>query len=620
MNMQNRQEPLDTASHDALQNQRQQMNVVFTGHVDHGKSTVVGRLLADTNSLPDGKLEQIRRDCERNSKPFEYAFLLDALKDEQSQGITIDAARVFFQSDKRDYIIIDAPGHIEFLKNMITGAARAEAAFLVIDADEGIQENSRRHGYLLAMLGIRQVCVMVNKMDLVGYSSQVYNRIVRRFTRFLRSIGLSDAEFIPVSGREGDNISIRRGRMPWWKGATVLELLDRFEKGESLETLPMRMPVTDIYKFTNCDDSRRIIAGTLETGSFREGDEIIFYPSGKKSRVKSIESFNTPPVKEVSAGAATGFTMEEQIYLSRGALACRVDERAPLVGNCLKVSLFWLGREPLLPGREYFLKTGTCKVRCRLTEILKVIDASSLDAQNHKKQVDRHDVAECVLTLQKAVAFDLVMDLPQTSRFVLVDEYEIAGGGIIRGIEDQRQYEDSEKMVRRNLEWENGVITELDRMERYGQRPALILVTGELDGGKKDFAEQLEKKLFALGKAVYYLGYKSLKYGLDADLRGALRRRPVIRDEHIRRISEISRIMLDAGMFFIVKIDNLSEEERDRIQLLMGSSRLKTIWVGRELTTDLEPDWHIKRPENLADHMEEVDRIMEDWELMGELQ
>ena len=408
--------------------------------------------------------------------------------------------------------------------------------------------------------------------------------------------------------------------MPWWKGATVLELLDSFEKSESLEKLPMRLPVTDIYKFTNYGDSRRIIAGTLETGTFREGDEIIFYPSGKKSRVKTIESFNTLPVTEVNAGAATGFTMEEQIYLTRGALACRVDEKAPMVGNCLKVSLFWLGRKPLVEGKEYYLKTGTSKVRCRLTEILKVIDASSLDAQSRKDRVDRHDVAECVLTLQKAVAFDLVMDLPQTSRFVIVDEYEIAGGGIIRGMEDLRQYEDSEKMVRRNLEWENGVITELDRMERYGQRPALILVTGEQGGGKKEFAEQLEKKLFSLGKTVYYLGYKSLQYGLDADLQGALRRRPVIRDEHIRRISEISRIMLDAGMFFIVKIDKLTIEERDRIQLLIGSSRLKTIWVGKDILTDLTPDWHIRRPENLADHMEEVDGIMEDWELMGDMQ
>jgi len=600
---------------------REQMNIVFTGHVDHGKSTVVGRLLADTGSLPEGKMEQIRRECDRNSKPFEYAFLLDALKDEQSQGITIDAARVFFKSDKRDYIIIDAPGHIEFLKNMITGAARAEAAFLVIDADEGIQENSRRHGYLLSMLGIRQVCVLVNKMDLVDYNQQVYNRIVRRFSRFLKSISLPDVEFIPVSGREGDNVYHRMDSMSWWKGPSVLELLDEFKKGESMENLPLRMPVTDIYKFTNFGDSRRIIAGTLETGTLRVGDEVIFYPSGKKSRVRSIESFNTEKLTEAAAGSATGITLEEQIYLSRGALACRVGEMPPKVGNCLKVSLIWLGKEPLVKGREYSLKTGTSKVRCELSEIHKIIDASTLDSQNRKEQVDRHDVADCIFSLQKAIAFDLVLDLPRTSRFVLVDGYEIAGGGIIRDVQDVRQNDYGDQMVRRNLEWENGMVTELDRMQKYQQRPALILVTGNKEGGGKEFAEALEKKLFSMGKTVYYLGYRSLLYGLDADLSDgrSLRRSQIIREEHIRRISEISHIMMDAGLFFIVKMDDLSYEERDLIQLLIGSSRLKTIWVGQTLSTDLEPDWHIRRPDDLEKHMEQVDQIMKDWELMGNI-
>ena len=197
---------------------KEQMNIVITGHVDHGKSTVIGRMLADTGSLPEGKLESVKRNCERNSKPFEYAFLLDALKDEQAQGITIDAARVFFNTEKRDYIILDAPGHIEFLKNMVTGAARAEAAFLVIDADEGIQENSRRHGYLLSMLGIRQLCVIVNKMDLADYSQRVYRQIERKYSRFLKNLDMTDVSFIPVSGREGDNIASLSSNMPWWTG------------------------------------------------------------------------------------------------------------------------------------------------------------------------------------------------------------------------------------------------------------------------------------------------------------------------------------------------------------------------------------------------------------------
>ncbi len=597
---------------------RDQMNIVFTGHVDHGKSTVVGRLLADTDSLPEGKLEQVKRECERNSKPFEYAFLLDALKDEQSQGITIDSARVFFNTEKRDYIIIDAPGHIEFLKNMITGAARAEAAFLVIDADEGVQENSRRHGYLLSMLGIRQLCVLVNKMDLVGYNRQVYNKIVRKYSRFLKNINLTDVNFIPVSGREGDNIFHRGGNMPWWEGGTVLELLDAFKKEKPLDDLPMRMPVTDIYKFTNYDDSRRIIAGTVETGKFKPGDELIFYPSGKKSKIRTVESFNAEVPAAVTAGMATGVTLEEQIYLSRGAVACRSDQLPPKVGSYLKTSLFWLGKEPLVKGKEYMLKNGTSKVRAQLAEITRVIDASSLDTENTQEQVNRHEVAECVFSLQKAIAFDLVEELPQTSRFVLVDGYEIAGGGIIRDVHDHGQTEYGEQLIRRTLEWENGIVTELDRMQTYGQRPALILVSGELNGGKKAFAEKLEKELFSLGKKVYYLGYKSIKFGLDSDLRDgrAERRQQAAREEHIRRIAEIAHIMLDAGLFFIVKIDNLTYEERDLIQLLMGSSRLKTVWVGEKIATDIQPDWHVKRPLAVDEHMKEVQQILVDWELV----
>ena len=206
------------------------MNIVIVGHVDHGKSTVIGRLLADTDSLPQGKLEQVREMCRRNSKPFEYAFLLDALKDERSQGITIDAARCFFKTAKRDYLIIDAPGHIEFLKNMITGASRAEAALLVIDANEGVRENSRRHGYMLKMLGIKQVAVLVNKMDLAGYSEEVFKSIEAEYRIFLEEIGIQAKSFIPVSAMQGDNIASQSSNMTWYTGRTVLEELDALMK------------------------------------------------------------------------------------------------------------------------------------------------------------------------------------------------------------------------------------------------------------------------------------------------------------------------------------------------------------------------------------------------------
>ncbi|MFA6187307.1 MAG: GTP-binding protein, partial [Phycisphaerae bacterium] len=209
---------------------QEQMTIVVIGHVDHGKSTVIGRLMADTNSLPEGKLEDVKNRCARNAKPFEYAFLLDALKDEQTQGITIDSARCFFKSAKRKYIIIDAPGHIEFLKNMISGAARAEAALLVIDAKEGVRENSRRHGYLLSMLGVKQVAVCVNKMDLVDYSQEVFTSIKNEYQEFLDRIGVTPMDFIPLSARNGDNIITKSDKMPWHSGMTVLETVDSFAK------------------------------------------------------------------------------------------------------------------------------------------------------------------------------------------------------------------------------------------------------------------------------------------------------------------------------------------------------------------------------------------------------
>ena len=277
------------------------MNIVIVGHVDHGKSTIIGRMLADTGSLPKGKLEQIKEKCRVNSKPFEYAFLLDALRDEQSQGITIDAARVFFKTQKRDYIIIDAPGHIEFLKNMITGASFAETALLVIDAKEGVKENSIRHGYMLSMLGIKQVVILINKMDLVNYDESVYNKIKEEYTIFLDEIDIIPKTFIPVSGMKGDNIISHTKQISWYNGSTVLEILDEFIAEPSKSAKPLRMPIQDIYKFTNLGDSRRILAGMIETGTLNVGDEITFYPSGKSTKVKSIEGFNQAQRKCVEA-------------------------------------------------------------------------------------------------------------------------------------------------------------------------------------------------------------------------------------------------------------------------------------------------------------------------------
>ena len=408
-----------------MNNKNESMNIVIAGHVDHGKSTVIGRLLADTGSLPEGKLEQVRETCRRNSRPFEYAFLLDALKDEQSQGITIDSARVFFKTEKRHYIIIDAPGHIEFLKNMVTGASHAEAALLVIDANEGVQENSRRHGYMISMLGIRQIVVLVNKMDLVDYKQEVFDSIVAEYTEFLDGIDVKAKAFIPVSGTEGDTIAALTDKIPWYSGQTVLESLDNFKKEPLPVDKPFRMPVQDVYKFTKAGDQRRIIAGTVDTGTVKAGDEVVFYPSGKRSTVKSLERFNSPTPDDFSAGEAASLTLDQQIYIARGQLAARADQPAPNVSKRLRVNLFWMGKKSMEPGKDYLLKVGAVKEPVQIESIVSVMDASDLSSGRKKDKVEYHDVAEVILSCRHAIAFDTVDVVPSTGRFVIVDDYEI---------------------------------------------------------------------------------------------------------------------------------------------------------------------------------------------------
>ena len=568
---------------------RESMNIVIVGHVDHGKSTIIGRLLADTGSLPQGKLEQVKENCRRNAKPFEYAFLLDALKDEQAQGITIDAARCFFKSKVRDYIILDAPGHIEFLKNMVTGAARADAAILVIDAGEGIRENSLRHGYLLSMLGIRQIAVLVNKMDQVNYDQNIFDDICREYRAFLKQLEVEPHCFVPVSGINGDNIAKRSEAMSWYHGDSVLDVLDSFQAGQPAEDNPFRMPVQAVYKFTEDGDNRRIVAGTIETGQLKVGDEVVFYPSGKKSKVASLEAFNTKPETIRGAGQAIGFTLTEQLYIKRGEIAAVHGDRQPLIGQRIRTSLFWLGKAPMEKNKTYTLKLGTAKVSVVLEEVLRVIDASTLN-NLIKDSVERNDVAECILRLDKLMAFDVADDQGATGRFVLVDNYEISGGGIIQEALKDEQSWVRDKVLLRNYKWEKSMLTSGERAEKYNQKSLLLFITGEKDVGKKTIAKALEKKLFDDGRIVYFIGMANILYGLDADIKAQTNNR---RDEHFRRLAEISHLMLDAGCILIVTARTLTHLDMEIVAHAVGQDNIDVVWVGPELTTDVAVGLHI---------------------------
>lgn len=541
------------------------MNIVIVGHVDHGKSTVVGRLLADTGSLPEGKLEAVKKECQRTDKPFEYAFLLDALSDEQDQGITIDTARSFFKTVKRDYIIIDAPGHIEFLKNMISGAARAEAAVLIIDANEGVRENSRRHGYILSMLGIKQVVVCVNKMDLVDRNRAHFEKIEKEYREFLTQIGsVTPLHFIPVSAIHGENLASRSTKMSWYKGPTLLDALDQFQKASPKNDRPLRMPVQAVYKFTSQGDDRRIIAGRIESGHVKIGDTVVFHPSNKRSKVKSIEVFNAPARNEIDAGWCAGFTLTEEIFVTRGEIMSH-DSNSPCVSTRFRANMIWLGKKPFVPGREYKLKIHTQSQPVQIHAIQKVIDASEAGSALSKQQVDRHDVADVILETRQPIAFDTINENETTGRFVIVDGYDIAGGGIIISAERDEQEDFRAEARLRDFNWIRGAVVHEDRAKRLGHRAALVMFVGKAGVGKHKFAQALEKHLFDQGMSAYMLDGSNVLLGVDADLVWV----ESTQKELVRRFAEVAHLLLDAGQIVVSTTNAIGLADFAEVQALI---------------------------------------------------
>lgn len=534
---------------------RDLLRIVIVGHVDHGKSTLVGRLLHDTNSLPLGKVEEIKAMSDRRGMPFEYAFLMDALQAERDQGITIDTSQIWFNSDKRNYVIIDAPGHKEFLKNMITGAAQSDAALLIIDAVEGVREQSRRHGYLLHLLGIRQVAVAINKMDLVNYSETRFNEIAAEYRSYLTELGVVPTFILPVSAREGENIVTRSDAMQWYDGPTIVGALDCFVSEPLSSELPLRLPVQDVYKF----DERRIIAGRIESGRVNVGDEIMFSPSNKTARVKSLEVWPATLAAPAfaTAGYSVGLTLDEQIFVERGDTISHV-RNAPIETDVFRARLFWLGHEPLTIGKAYKLKLNTTEAQVQVQQIEAVIDTGDLSSAT-ATQVERNQVAEVVLRSRRMVALDAFNDMPATGRFVLVDEYDIAGGGIIsmEGYADQRQLITQRAT---NIVKADEGVSDDERARMNGHRGGVIWFTGLSGAGKSTLSVELERRLFEKGYSVYVLDGDNIRFGLNANLGFS----PEDRSENIRRVGEVAALFARAGMIALTAFISPYRSDRDR--------------------------------------------------------
>ena len=582
---------------------RENFQVVFTGHVDHGKSTLLGRIYADTGSIPDGHVEKVKEICEKQGKIFEYAFLFDAFIEEQEQGITIDTARTFFNWKNREYIIIDAPGHKEFLKNMISGAARADAAILVIDAAEGIREQTMQHGYMLSLLGIQQVSVVVNKMDLVGFKETTFKKIKKDFTRYLKGLNVIPNDFVPASAREGDNVVTGPGSMSWYKGPTVLDSLENFQNSPPDTDKPLRFPVQDVYKF----DGRRIIAGRVAVGTLKVGDRLVFSPSNKTAMVNTIEAFNVPYLPAaVLAGKSTGFTLDEQIFIERGEIAS-LREAPPEVSNLFRANVFWMGDDPLVKGRTYELRLVTNEMDMEVVEIHNIIDASTLDKDPDPVEIGKNEVAEVTIGTKHPIVFDRYSDIDVTGRFVIVDNYDVSGGGIIvEPLADEMEVFRREARLR-EFEWRKGEVKLSERTQRIGHNPGIILFTGESGTGKARLGRKLERRLFDGGKQVYLLDAKNLMIGREGELSSE------DKSEMIRKFADVAQIMLRAGTIIVSTTNTFALADHQPIRELVHPHRIVTVHMAFQEdvlpeNTDmdfLESDDFVEAAKSILQKMEE---------------
>jgi sulfate adenylyltransferase large subunit len=406
------------------------LSFVIVGHVDHGKSTLIGRLLYDTDSLPPDKIEEIKKASTEQGRQTEFAYLLDHLEEERKQGITIDTTQVFFKTDKRRYVIIDAPGHVEFVKNMITGASQAEAAVLIVDAAEGVQEQTKRHSYMLSLLGLSQVVVVLNKMDLVDFSEERFNSVKDDVSQWLKSINVEPMLYIPISAIDGDNIANRSEKMPWYTGPIFLESMDTLENSLPARDKSLILPIQDVYKV----DDKRINAGRVESGLIKQGDQIKILPSSQVTTVKTVEKFLEEPTK-ASAGESIGITTADSVFLDRGNVVCSIDEE-PLLTDKISATIFWMTKHDFSTEEKLNIRCATQETNCKIENIEKRINSSTLEVIEENSDVIKNlEVAQVTIKTKKPVCIKDFNDVQELGRFVLVHDENICAGGIITHVE-----------------------------------------------------------------------------------------------------------------------------------------------------------------------------------------
>ena len=547
---------------------KQLLRFITCGSVDDGKSTLIGRLLHDTKLLLDDQLAALEADSRRHGTQngqIDFALLVDGLQAEREQGITIDVAYRFFSTDQRKFIVADCPGHEQYTRNMATGASTADLAIVLVDARKGLLTQTRRHSYIVSLLGIRHVVLAVNKMDLVDHDQAVFARIADDYRALAAQLNIPNVTCIPLSALNGDNMLSRSDRMPWYAGPTLLEHLETVDVSHARRDLGLRLPVQWVCR---PDQNFRGFAGTLVSGTAKVGDEIVALPSGRRSKIARIVT-GDGDLDSAITGQAITLTLEDEIDISRGDVIAAATSPAQ-VADQFAAHLLWMGEHALLPGRPYWLKIGARTVGASVTEIKHRVDVNT---QDHlaAKHLELNEVGYCNLHLDQPVAFESYADSRELGAFILVDRQ--TNGTVAAGTLDFA--------LRRaaNIHWQHLEVDKAARARSLGQSPRCVWFTGLSGSGKSTVANLVEKRLAALGMHTYILDGDNVRHGLNKDLGFSEEDRV----ENIRRVAEVSRLMVDAGLIVLVSFISPFRAERQMARELFEGDEFVEVHVDTPL-------------------------------------
>lgn len=558
----------DVAAVFAEDERKSLLRFITCGSVDDGKSTLIGRLLYESKTIFEDHWRSLERDSARvgtRQGQIDFALLVDGLAAEREQGITIDVAYRFFSTRRRKFIVADTPGHEQYTRNMVTGASSADLAVVLIDARKGVLVQTRRHSYLVSLLGIRQIVLAVNKMDLVDFDEQRFNAIVAEYRAFATRIGLGNVAAIPLVAVDGDNIVESGTRMRWYRGPTLLEHLEQVDVESRVSRDPLRMPV----QWVNRPNAEfRGFAGSIAAGVARVGDTVRVLPSGRTSRIARIVTAEGD-LPEAVAGRAVTLTLEDEVDVSRGDVIAAA-HAAPESATQFQATIIWMHEEPLLPARSYLLKIGGVTANATVMPIRHRINVNTLD-KLAAETLELNDIGVCELQVDRPVVFEPYVDSRTLGGFILIDRmtFNTVGAGLL-----------SFALRRsRNLHWQALDVTQSLRAELKGQKPAVLWLTGLSGAGKSTIANLVEKRLAAEGRHTYLLDGDNVRHGLNKDL-GFTEQDRV---ENIRRVSEVARLMTDAGLIVLVSFISPFRAERRAARALFGEGEFLEVFVDTSL-------------------------------------